>query len=80
MNKFKIQTGNKNEPTKITVKELESKLAKLNEIQTKETNKVESEQKVKLTLDAKQEEETTEESARRKLGLLASSKQDIEVN
>ncbi|MBE7074376.1 MAG: DUF87 domain-containing protein [Clostridiales bacterium] len=63
-------------PAKITVKELENNLKSsvLNNTQT------ENKEQVKITLNAKQEQETTEEAAKRKLGLLASSKQDLEDN
>ena len=62
----------------ITVKELENNLKKSKEIAEvkAETKEYKQPEKVKLTLDAKQENETKEESAKRKLGLLASSKQD----
>lgn len=60
---------------KITVRELENNLKS-----AKQSNAPKEQQKVKLTLNAKQEEETAEQSAKRKLGLLASSKQDEEDN
>ena len=60
--------GNQN---KITVKELEQNL-KIN----KQEEKEEGQEKVKLTLDAKEERESAEEIAKRKLGLLASSNQN----
>lgn len=56
----------------ITVKELESNLKK-------QSNNSKQE-KVKLTLDAKMQEETAEEKAKRKLGLLLSSQKDQEDN
>ncbi len=62
---------------KITVKELENSLKNSSIV---EEEKVANDDKVKLTLDAKQEQETTEEKAKRKLGLLASSMQDEESN
>lgn len=65
-------------PAKITVKELESNLKKSKVVAN--IDEKTTEQKVKLTLDAKQEAETSEEIARRKLGLLASSRQDAEDN
>ncbi len=62
--------------TNITVKELENNLKKQqNKVELKEEK-----EKVKLTLDAKVPQENPEEAARRKLGLLASSKQDEEDN
>lgn len=64
---------------KITVKELESNLKKSKLIEQPVKQKQDPE-KVKLTLDAKQESETQEETAKRKLGLLASSRQDEEDN
>ena len=73
------QVENKQEPaiSKISVKELENNLKK-NKTELLEDNKAKNSdiEKVKLTLDAKQENETQEEKAKRKLGLLASSKQD----
>lgn len=60
---------------KVTVRELENNLKKSKVLTNNKLEKT-TEEKVKLTLDAKQENETTEEIAKRKLGLLASSKQD----
>lgn len=59
---------------KITVKQLEKSL----NIKTKEEKQ--KQEKVKLTLDAKEADENPEEIAKRKLGLLASSKTDEEDN
>ncbi|MBE7082460.1 MAG: DUF87 domain-containing protein [Clostridiales bacterium] len=63
-------------PTIITVKELEANL----KTSTLEQKTPAIEQKPKLTLDAKLEEESAEQSAKRKLGLLASSNIDAEDN
>ena len=60
---------------KISLKQLEQNLKQ----QSKEIIFAE-EQKVKLTLDAKEEKETAEEIAKRKLGLLASSKEETIEN
>ena len=54
----------------ITVRELENSI--------KSSKSKEEKEKVKLTLDAKIESEKSEDTAKRKLGLLASSKQDEE--
>ncbi len=62
----------------VTVRELENNLKKSRAVSNMSEQK--KPEKVKLTLDAKQEAETTEESAKRKLGLLASSRQDEEDN
>lgn len=69
---IKITTENQSQTDKITVRELENNLKKSTTLSAKS----EKSEKVKLTLDAKQESETSEEIAKRKLGLLASSKQD----
>lgn len=60
---------NQSPQRKITVSQLEQTV--LNNADNVEDKKVS--EKVKITLDAKEEEETSEESAKRKLGLLASS-------
>lgn len=66
-------------PAKVTVKELENNLKKSTQpILTKSEEKPKP--NVQLTLDAKQTEETQETSAKRRLGLLASSNQDAEDN
>lgn len=62
----------------VTVRELENNLKKSHAVSNQAEHK--STEKVKITLDATQHLETAEESAKRKLGLLASSKQDEEDN
>lgn len=66
-------------PAKITVKELENNIKKTNKL-TPIQNEEKPKPTVQLTLDAKQTEETQETSAKRRLGLLASSNQDAEDN
>lgn len=64
----------------VTVKQLESAI-KQSANKEKGTEEDEHKERAKITLNAKLEEvESSEESARRKLGLLASSKQDQEDN
>lgn len=72
---IKVETNvqQKDIKSKITVRELENNLKKAQE-------EKEPKDKIKLTLNAKLENEITENDARRKLGLLASSKQDKEDN
>ncbi len=81
---IKVAGENNSKPSQvtnnITVKQLESAIKQ----NANEENAVEEEkhkEKAKITLNAKIEDaESSEESARRKLGLLASSKQDQEDN
>ncbi len=81
-NAIKISSQTQEEPVpasgKITVRQLEDNLKKSKEQEEKKDAK--PQEKVKLTLDAKQESETAEESAKRKLGLLASSNTDVNDN
>lgn len=73
---IKVKQEVPNPVSKITVKELEKSL----KITGSAEEEKEPKEKVKLTLDAKLEEETAETQAKRKLGLLASSIQDQEDN
>ena len=77
---IKLTENEEEKPAKITVKELENNLKKSKHSTITTIQEKPEEQKVKLTLDAKEEAETQEEIARRKLGLLASSRQDLEDN
>lgn len=71
---IKISNSSKTTNSKITVSELENTIKQNASILFEEEKIIEEpKEKVKITLDAKIENETQEESARRKLGLLASS-------